>query len=144
MNIKDSIFSPSTNTQKQTSPLFTSNVAAGFPSTADNFSEEGLDLNKLLINHRSATYFVKVQGRSMEDANIFEGDILIVDKSITPTNKAIIIASINGEFTVKRLIKSNEKLYLEPANKSFSKIEISPLSNFELWGVVTYIIHRAK
>ena len=124
-------------------PLFTSPVKAGFPSPAEDFIEETLDLNKYLIKHPAATFFVKVEGDSMIDANIFKNDILIIDRSLSPQDKKIVIAILNGEFTVKRIRILKNKIYLQPENKNYSQIEIPPNSDFEIWGVVTHIIHQA-
>ena len=139
---KEAILLPDTGHKTET-PLFDTPIAAGFPSPADNFSERALDLNKYLIKHPAATFFVKVQGSSMEDANIFEGDILIIDRSIKATDKSIIIAAVNGEFTVKRIKIDKTGITLLAEIKNFSPIKITPETDFEIWGVVTYIIHKA-
>jgi len=119
-------------------------VQAGFPSPANDFIDKKLDLNSLVIKNESATFFVKVDGTSMEDANIFKDDILVVDRSINPSNGKIIIAILNGEFLVKRLKIIKNKFYLFAENPKFNPIEISKEEDFEIWGVVTYIIHKAK
>ena len=106
--------------------------------------DKKLDLNSLVIKNESATFFVKVDGTSMEDANIFKDDILVVDRSINPSNGKIIIAILNGEFLVKRLKIIKNKFYLFAENPKFNPIEISKEEDFEIWGVVTYIIHKAK
>lgn len=80
----------------------------------------------------------------MENANIFPGDVLVVDRSIAPKNNQIIVAVVNGEFTVKRLKKQGEKLYLVPENRRFKPTEITDDLDFQVWGVVTYIVHKAK
>ncbi len=125
-------------------PFFEGPVRAGFPSPADDFLETPLDLNEHLVKHKAATFFVKVEGSSMEDAFIFAGDILVVDRAEKPQNKKIVLALLNGEFTVKRLIYKNDKIFLHGEKKGFEPIEISPSMDFEVWGVVTYIIHKAK
>ena len=119
-------------------------VQAGFPSPASDFIDKKLDLNSLVIKNEAATFFVKVDGTSMEDANIFKDDILVVDRSINPCNGKIIIAILNGEFLVKRLKIIKNKFYLFAENPKFNPIEISKDEDFEIWGVVTYIIHKAK
>ena len=123
-------------------PLYGSNIQAGFPSPADDYIEDKIDLNKQLIKNPSATYFVKVSGDSMLDANIREGDILVVDKSLKPINNRIVIAAVDGELTVKRLKKVGHKVALVAENNKYSEIK---MTNQELiiWGVVTYIIHKA-
>ena len=142
-NKNETIFLPDLENKSEI-PFFSDPIVAGFPSPADDFLERTLDLNKYLIKHPAATFFVKVQGRSMEDANIFEGDILVVDRSIKPEDSTIIIAEINGEFTVKRIRIKKDRVSLEAASKSFLPIEIAADGDFEVWGVVTYIIHKAR
>ncbi len=124
-------------------PLYSSCVKAGFPSPAENDIEKNLDLNSFLVKHPSSTFFVRVDGNSMNEANIFDKDILIVDRSISPEDRKIVIAVINGEFTVKRIRIINKKIYLEAENKDYKTIEIDPSWDFQIWGVVTYIIHKA-
>lgn len=124
-------------------PFFTSSVQAGFPSPADDYVEKQLDLNELMVSHPSSTFFVKVEGESMRNAGIQSGDTLVVDRSITPSHGKIVVAIIDGEFTVKRLTIQNGKFYLVPENESFSKLKIDENSDFQIWGVVTYVIHKA-
>jgi DNA polymerase V len=123
-------------------PLFYPKIAAGFPSPADNYFEERLDLNKALVKHPAATFYVKVEGNSMVDAGIFSGDILIVDRSLSPKNNSIVIAALNGELTVKRLRKEKNKLYLLPENPEYPPIEISEEADILIWGVAIYNIHK--
>jgi len=122
-------------------PLMDAKVKAGFPSPADDFIDRNLDLNEYLIKHPSATFFVKVEGDSMVQAGIHSGDILIVDRSLEAENNKVIIAFLEGEFTVKRLKKKDKKLYLLAENENFEPIEITEDMDFEVWGVVTYVIH---
>lgn len=123
-------------------PLFYPKVAAGFPSPAENYFEDRLDLNKALIKHPAATFYVKGEGNSMVEAGIFSGDILIVDRSLTPRNNSIVIAAINGELTVKKLRKEKNKLFLLPENSEYLPIEISEEVDILIWGVATYNIHK--
>lgn len=124
-------------------PLFISKVPAGFPSPAEDYIEKYLDLNELLIKHPSATFFVKVSGNSMINAGIHDGDILIVDRALEPKNNDIVIAVIDGELTVKRLIIKNKKIYLYPENSNYKPIEIGNEEyDLLIWGVVTYVIHK--
>ncbi|MDP8268091.1 MAG: translesion error-prone DNA polymerase V autoproteolytic subunit [Candidatus Tenebribacter davisii] len=123
-------------------PLLGNEVPAGFPSPAQDYIEENLDLNEHLISHPSATYFVKVEGYSMVDAGIYPGDILIVDRAIEATHKKIVIAIVDGELTVKRLYKKNGKWFLAPENPEFESLEITRDINFHIWGVVIYSIHK--
>lgn len=124
-------------------PLFLSSVKAGFPSPADDFMEKKLDLNEHLIRHPAATFFVRVDGDSMQGAGIQRGDILIVDRSLEVQDGRIVIAVINGEFTVKRIRMKEGELLLEPENPRYASIRIGPDSDFQVWGVVTYVIHQA-
>jgi DNA polymerase V len=122
--------------------LFLSPVPAGFPSPAADYVDKSLDLNEILIKNKVATFLVRALGDSMVDAGIFSGDILIVDKSITPSNKNIVVAILNGEFTVKRFIRDSNKIFLQPENKKYRNIEISNEDDFKIWGVVTFVIHN--
>lgn len=121
-----------------------STVSAGFPSPAEDYSESRIDLNKELISRPDSTFFVKVKGNSMINAGIHNGDILIVDKSVEAGNNKIIIGIRDGEFTVKRLLVSNGKTFLVPENTNYPIIEVSGNPDFRIWGVVTYIIHKAQ
>ena len=125
-------------------PLFIVPVSAGFPSPADDFLEKNLDLNTYLIRHPAATFFVRVQGNSMINGFIQSGDILIVDRSLEGTNNKIVIALINGEFTVKRVKKNGSKVWLMPENSRYRPMEITTDMEFEIWGVVTYVIHSTN
>lgn len=122
-------------------PLYDSKVPAGLPSPADDSIEKQLDLNEYLIKHPSTTFLVRVSGNSMIDAGIHDNDILIVDRSITPVTGKIVVAALDGQLTVKRLHKTNEKLCLMPENKEFDPIEVREGSEIYIWGVVTNVIH---
>jgi len=124
-------------------PLFTAGVSAGFPSPADDFIDKKLDLNEFLISHPSATFFVRVEGTSMIEAGIHPGDILIVDKALEASPGSIVIAVIEGEFTVKRFQRTEGRCFLLAENPSFKPIEITEGMRVEVWGVVTYVIHKA-
>lgn len=123
-----------------TLPLYTTNIKAGFPSPADDFLDKSIDLNEHLIPHPAATFLVTVSGDSMIGAGIFPGDILIVDKSLESKHRDIVIAVIDNEFTVKRLIKSVKGNFLYPENPAYHPIKLSEGS--QIWGVVTYVIHK--
>jgi DNA polymerase V len=123
-------------------PLFLARVSAGFPSPADDYLEDHLDLNHYLIKHPAATFFVRATGDSMLDAGIHPGDVLVVDRSLDPGNNSVVIAVINGEMTVKRVMKSGGKLFLVPANPRYRPMEIKEGMDFEVWGVVTSVIHK--
>ena len=123
-------------------PIFTSRVQAGFPSPADDHLEDALDLNTHLIHHKAATFFVKAQGDSMLGAGIQQGDILIVDKSLGAKSGKIVIAVVDGEFTVKRLHKYKGNITLKAENPDFEDIKISGDDELIIWGVVTSVIHQ--
>lgn len=123
-------------------PLYSTRVPAGFPSPADDYIEAKLDLNEHLIKHPAATFFVRVEGNSMIGAGIHENDILIVDRSLKPTDGKVVIAVINGELTVKRLKLAQDKIFLIPENDFFTPIEINEEMDFTIWGVVTSVIHH--
>jgi len=123
-------------------PIFSSRVQAGFPSPADDHLEDQLDLNKHLIRHQEATFFVRAQGESMLGAGIHPGDILVVDKSLIAKSGKIVIAVVDGEFTVKRLHKYKGNITLKAENPEFDDIIISEGSELIIWGVVTSVIHQ--
>ena len=123
-------------------PIFTSRVQAGFPSPADDHLEDTLDLNTHLIRHKESTFFVRSQGESMLGAGIHPGDILVVDKSLIAKSGKIVIAMVDGEFTVKRLNKYKGKITLKAENPEFKDIVINEGSELIIWGVVTSVIHQ--
>jgi DNA polymerase V len=125
-------------------PTFTIRIPAGFPSPGDDYLDDKLDLNEYLIKHPSATFFMRVEGDSMVNAGINSGDLLIVDRAMEATNGSIVVAIVDGEFTVKRFQVKDNKAYLVAENSHYHPIEITPEMRFEVWGVVTYVIHRAK
>lgn len=125
-------------------PILLANVQAGFPSSAEEGLDKTLDLNELLITHPAATFFVRVAGDSMQNAGIASGDVLIVDRSLEASDNAIVIAVVNTEFTVKRLLRREGRIYLSPENPAYPILEITPESDFQVWGVVTYVIHKAR
>jgi len=130
------------NRKRQELPLFLANVPAGFPSPADDYIDRKLDLNEYLVKHPSATFFVRVEGESMINAGIHCGDVLIVDRALEATDKKIVIANVNGELTVKRIRKIKNKLFLAAENPDFEPIEVKVGEQFEVWGVVTYVLHQ--
>ena len=132
-------FVPDTSTHLDL-PLVNSGVSAGFPSPADDYAEERLDLNRKLITNPSGTFFVRVNGDSMSGDGIYNGDLLVVDKSLAPKDNSILVCFIDGDFTLKRVEKREDGYYLLPSNPGFKPIKIDPESDFRLWGVVTYSI----
>lgn len=124
-------------------PIYLTSVQAGFPSPAEDYLDRTLDLNELLITHPAATFFVRVTGDSMQNAGIFSGDILVVDRSLTASDNKIVVAVVGNEFTVKRLRIHGGKIRLVPENSAYPILEIKEESDFQVWGVVTYVIHKA-
>ena len=123
-------------------PIFLDSVSAGFPSPATDYMENKLDLNEYLIKHPAATFIVKAKGSSMTDARILSGDLLIVDRSISPKSDDIVIASIFGDLTVKKLKKKQNSFFLLSANSDYPSIEVKEEMECFIWGVITYIIHE--
>ena len=123
--------------------LFAPGVKAGFPSPAGDYLHESLDFNRDLIKHPEATFYGRVDGDSMEDAGICDGDIAVIDRSLEPQNGNIVVAYINNEFTIKYLDLTHRKdgyIELRPANKKYKPIRIDESDNFEVWGVVVWTI----
>lgn len=123
-------------------PFYQSNVPAGFPSPAEDFMDLDLNLQEYLVQHPSATFCVRVTGDSMQNAGICSGDVMVVDRALEPQNNTIVLAILDGEFTVKRIQKKGQELYLKPENSKFKPIQITEEMNFQVWGVVTHIIHK--
>lgn len=123
-------------------PLYSTKVSAGFPSPADSDIECKLDLNHHLIKHPASTFFLRVSGDSMQNAGIQSGDILVVDKSLEPSDGKIVIAAIDGELTVKRLVKKAGCVQLVPENNQYPVINLRDTQDLVIWGVVTHVIHE--
>ncbi len=130
--------------EEKTSGLqfFEGRVQAGFPSPAQGEYADTIDLNRALITNPSATFCARVIGNSMVDAGINEGDLLIIDRSLTPHNGSIAVCFIDGDFTVKRLSVREEGVFLTPANADFPEMAVPEDSNFQVWGVVSHIIKK--
>lgn len=123
-------------------PLYLHRVSAGFPSPAEDECESSLNLNSLMVKNAEATFFLRVLGCSMERVGIFEGDIVVVDRSIPVQYGNIVIAFIQNAFTIRRLVKKGEKVLLQAENIHDPIIEIKNPEEFEIWGTVTYVIHK--
>lgn len=121
-------------------PYYQISVKTGFPSPANDYTEERIDLNKEFIKHPLSTFIVSCEGDSMKDAFIPPKAKLIIDRSITPKNGDIVLVVINGEFTVKYLKKNDYKCWLIPANRKYREIEITPEMDMQVWGVVIFVI----
>jgi DNA polymerase V len=134
------VYKPDRSTKRRQS-IFMATVPAGFPSPAADYEEGKLDLNRHLIRNPAATFFVRVTGDSMVKAGIHSGDLLVVDRSIEPRDKNVIIAVVNGELTVKRIRIRKNGLTLEAENEAYQSQEINDEIEFEVWGVVTNVIH---
>jgi DNA polymerase V len=122
-------------------PLYSSAVAAGFPAPADDHIETTLDLNEYLVKHPGETFCVRVKGDSMIGVGIHEGDLLVVDRALKPSHGKIVIAVVNGELTVKRLQLNSGKIALLPENENYAPITINSETEFNIWGVVTNVLH---
>ena len=125
-------------------PIANECISAGFPSPADDYLDIGIDLNEQLIRNPESTFFLRVSGYSMTEAGINDGDLLIIDRSIDPRPGRIVVAVLDGNFTLKRLTLRSEKLYLEAANPNYPSIDITLYQNVQIWGVAIYSIHDLK
>ena len=123
-------------------PFYLHKTGAGFPSPATDYIEEDIDLNIHLIKNAPATFVIRVQGKSMSNVGIYDGDLLIIDKSLKPKSLSIVIANVNDELVVKTFIKEKDIQFLSSGSKNFDdKIIINQNSDIFIWGVVTYVIH---
>ncbi|EIE3222526.1 translesion error-prone DNA polymerase V autoproteolytic subunit [Salmonella enterica subsp. enterica serovar Typhimurium] len=136
------MLAPVENNSPLALPLFLETVSCGFPSPAQDYVEKELDLNDYCVRHRSATYYLRAHGDSMQDGFLFNGDLLVVDSAVKPINGDIVVAGIGAEFTVKRLI-THPRLCLHPMNPAFPPIYPDP-DELQIFGVVTHIIHRTR
>lgn len=126
-------------------PLLEGKVRAGFPSSAENYAEKSLDLNELVVRNPASTFFIRVRGNSMENSGIKNNDILVVDRAVQSADNKIVIARINDELTVKRIRRVGDHLFLMPDaadENEYKPIKITEDMDFEVWGVVTFVIHH--
>ncbi len=123
-------------------PLVTETISAGFPSPAEDYIEIGIDLNKYLIKNPISTFFLRVNGSSMNNAGIYNNDLLIIDRSINPKPGHIVVALLDGEFTLKRLIKKQDNYYLRADKENYPAINLYEYIDIQIWGVATYSIHE--
>ena len=117
-------------------------ISAGFPSPADDFKEIRISLDKELVKNKEATFYARVDGDSMVGAGLEDGDLLVIDRSLNPENGKIAVCLIDGDFTVKRIKKEKNKLFLVPENEKYKKIEIKEENELVIWGVVEYVIKK--
>ncbi|MDR3361677.1 MAG: translesion error-prone DNA polymerase V autoproteolytic subunit [Desulfovibrio sp.] len=130
--------------KRKAQPLFLSPVAAGFPSPAEGHLDRRLDLHEHLVKNHAATYFVRASGDSMINAGIHPGDLLVVDRSLSAVNGSVVIAAVEGELTVKRLLRKNGRVLLAPENDDYPEFDVTEQEDALIWGVVTYAIHKLK
>ena len=122
--------------------LIEQEISAGFPSPADDFKEVRISLDRELIKNEESTFYARVSGNSMVDACLSDGDLIVIDRSINPENNKIAVCFLDGEFTVKRINKKDDKLYLKPENKNYDEIEVSADNELLIWGIVTFVIKK--
>lgn len=128
----------------QLTPMYSHSISAGFPSPADDYIEDRLDLNQLLVSNKSATFFLRVKGDSMVNAGIHHGDIIVVDRSVQAGHRSIVVAVVDGELTVKRLIRRNGSIELHAENPKYAPIHLQDGQELTIWGVVTSSVHQVK
>ena len=125
-------------------PLTTGTVSAGFPSPAEDYTELGIDINKYLIKNPISTFFLRVSGNSMNNAGIYNNDLLIIDRSINPMPGHVVVALLDGEFTLKRLIKKQDNYYLRADKENYPAINLYEYMDIHIWGVAIYSIHELR
>ncbi|MHB1677157.1 MAG: LexA family protein [Sulfuriferula sp.] len=138
------IKTPSLIAPVQLASLYGHKVSAGFPSPADDYIEAKLDLNQLLVRNKAATFFLRVKGDSMINAGIHDGDIIVVDRSITPTDRSVVVAVIDSELTVKRLVINHGIAELHAENPRYAPLRFKKGQELTIWGVVTSAVHTVK
>tara|TARA_B100001027_G_C16131585_1_gene269482 strand:+ start:124 stop:555 length:432 start_codon:yes stop_codon:yes gene_type:complete len=122
--------------------LIEQGISAGFPSPADDFKEIRISLDRELVKNQESTFYARVSGDSMIEAGLDDGDLIVIDRSLSPENGKIAVCFIDGEFTVKRMKKEENKLFLIPQNKKYKPIEIKEGNELIIWGIVTYVIKK--
>ena len=128
----------------QLTSLYSHSISAGFPSPADDYIEDRLDLNELLVSNKAATFFLRVKGDSMVNAGIHHGDIIVVDRSVQPAHRSIVVAVVDGELTVKRLVTRSGVTELHAENPKYVPIRLQEGQELTIWGVVTSSVHQVK
>ncbi len=125
-------------------PLYVCRISAGFPSPADDYIDKKIDLNEHLIKNPSSTFFIRVKGDSMIKAGISDGDLIVIDRAKDAVHEDIVLAVVQGEFTLKRILLEDGRVTLKPENDGYKNIEINESMGFEIWGVATNVIHSLK
>lgn len=143
-HITGQILLPDKMAPVQLTPMYSHSISAGFPSPADDYIADRLDLNQLLVNNQSATFFLRVKGDSMVNAGIHHGDIIVVDRSVQPVHRSIVVAVVDGELTVKRLISCSGITELHAENSKYLPIRLQEGQELTIWGVVTNSVHQVK
>ena len=138
------VFKASTD-RKELIPVIDGGISAGFPSPAQDFLDKAIDLNEEVVRNPASTYFARVKGRSLEGIMLFDGDILVIDKSLTPVINDLVVCIVDGDFAVKFLIQKGEDMYLKSANREFSPIKIESIGQeVRIWGKVTWTFWNNK
>lgn len=125
-------------------PIADEGIKAGFPSPAQDFMDLAIDLNKELAHHPASTFYGRVRGDSMQDAGVYDGDILIIDKSLEPRNGDMAVCFVDGEFTIKYIKIEKDIVWLIPANDKYQPIKVTEENDFLIWGIVTYSIKKQR
>lgn len=135
-------FSPKPSSDVSEVIYFDTGISAGFPSPADDFMQQRLSLDSELIKNKEATFFARVTGQSMIDAGLNDNDLLVIDRSLSPSNNRIAVCFLDGEFTVKRLRVKKGEVWLQPENKDYKPIKVTQENDFIIWGIVTNVIKK--
>ena len=144
MDFKSSYTSSKEDSSPLLPPLVKGTISAGFPSPAEDYIELGVDLNKYLIKNPISTFFLRVSGNSMNNAGIYNNDLLVIDRSINPNPGHIVVALLDGEFTLKRLIKEKDNYYLKADKENYPAINLYEYIDIQIWGVAIYSIHELQ
>lgn len=128
--------------ENQVQPLYLSAVQAGWPSPADDYIDQQINLHELAVRNPPATFFLRAAGDSMIGVGIHDGDLLVVDRSLEAGHNRVVIAALDGELLVKTLVRRGQKTYLAPANPDYPEIDITEREYVHIWGIVTYVLHK--
>ena len=142
MKIAETKIYKSNNKKSSNVGLYATSVNAGFPSPAEDHLDVSLNLNDYIVKHPSSTFYVYVKGDSMIGEGIYDGDLIVVDRSLDPQSNSVVVAVIDGEFTVKKIYKKNNQIYLLPNNDNYKPIHIKDHMDFQIWGIVTHSVRH--